>query len=1073
MPAPVTSWITTTFPTAKSLNLALYTCDGTMDNPNGIAFHAYRPILFESYGTARTFGSNASGSLSSMSSVGPASLATTLCFNIFDTAGFFGLTTDAPGGEGFYQFTPTINGTAGDGVTVGGWTLLSHFSPLPTTATQVSVAANLLGISSSTISTTGTRQASSNSLDSCPFFLDLINVGSGSQTWQPALTIRDSASASVTGAVNLTDSSGETPRFYSIWSAVSSSVINSVTFSANGSYQWVAPSGVSQVTASCIAGGGGGGGGNQNLGGESLGGGGAGGGELASSTIPVTSGIGYVAIVGQGGVSGNPGTGGAAGGNSQFAGDVNSVVANGGSGGGSASTTLNGTGGAGGTGSLAPTEFHGGAGASGSTDRFGGGGGSSAGTATNGLTAGGQPGASAVPGGGPGAPGGEVVVTVVQTNHGHGNTTNNFTLSFPSPVQAGNTVIAVAIYQGDGASTDPTATLNDGTILNDRISADLNTLNTSMQLVLYDTYAVLGGETSVTIRGSGHANQAIGLQIYEVSGLGPSPQIDQSSQASQGGSNDIKVYPPTGTTFPVSTQAPEFWMAAAGGQQTSTFDVNPPPTSQGWTVSPQSTPTAGNVFSRHISAYHFSRNPGTMTFSGTFTKKVSVGWLVVGYVPSANTSGSPPNTGPGGGGGGGFGANGSGGNGADGEVTLTWRSISGSNYGTPQVPAPFANWSDSTTIGVTNSVDVNINGNTGIKDVLNFLSNPPIFRIATTAGGTIATSTAATILFSGPGAAGGGTVPTIDNYSGWSGTANTYVIPRDGLYLFHGVVAFGASSSSVRQASIGINGTFYWGPASPATASGGQSSAKTQIFSLQAGDRVQLGCRQNTGSNLSTSITDQTRMLLVWLGKAGTPAGSWTPPDTTFRWASGTPGNQLATLFQLHMANDLGFLCNRPYLLTSQGTAQSLLAQNVFSTVIMDTPQGIIHNDVGDNYSGWTAGTANSYTAQVNGWYLMVGEVFSGSAATTNATVVAGVQPTTSGSVTPVNPVDWYQQLTATTGAQVGGGATVFGVQYLQIGESVSPQIMGRSFGGSYATLTGAHNGGNFNSHFEMVWLSE
>ena len=1074
MPLPVTTWVTETFPTAKSLNLALYTCDGTNGNPNGIAFHAYRPILFDTYGTAVTFQSSSSGVQSIMSSPGPASVATTVASVIYDTAGYFGQTSDAPGGQGFYQFTPAVTGSAGDGITAGGWSIVSHFVPVKPTGTQSVVGADIIAaVPSGSVATTGGRQAPSTVNDSCPFFLDLVNsVGT---TWKPAVNIRDTAGSSTTNVVNLTDSSGETCRFYSIWAAVSSAVVNQVVFNVNGDYQWTAPAGVTSVTANLIAAGGGGGGGNQTGAGVFLGGGGGGGGEYASGAVSVTPGFNYTAIVGAGGVGGLPGVLGTPGGSSQFSGDVASLISFGGSGGGSASTTLNGQGGAGGSASTAPVNFNGGAGSAGDPAGFigavnlaGGGGGSSAGSSSIGNTAFTEIGAVAPVGGGPGGNGGFINITVVQTAHNRG-TGNSYTLDFQDPIQAGNTVIAAVIYQGSGASTDPTVTLSDGTPLTDRIAADLNSLSVSMQLVVYDVYNVSGGQTSVSVRGHGSSsNAAIGLQIYEVAGLGPAPTIDQSSSAAQGGGHTqiTNVYPPSGTTTPTSTEAPEFWFAATGGQQLSSFNINPPGANQKWISLNATEASNGGVFSRILTAYQSVSAVGKMTFSGTITEKVSVGWIVLGYVSSANTSGVVPLNGPGGGGGGGLGTSGNGANGFDGSVTLNWTSVSGSGYGTPSVPAPFSNWSDSTTIGVTGSVDVNINGNTGVRDVANFLSNPPIFRIATIQGGTSASSSVTTINFSG-------TVPSVDNYGGWNSATSTYVVPRSGLYLFHGLVSFGTSSGGSRQAAVSIDGTSYWGPASPATSTGGQASSKTQILSLQTGDSVQLTCRQNSGASLATSSTNPTRMFLTWLCDTGTPAGNWAPPDTTFRWASGTPGNQLASLFQLHMANDLGFLVNRPYLLAFQGTAQSSLPQSTFSPITLDTVAGIIHNDPGDNYSGWTAGTANTYTAPCNGWYLLVGEYFTGATTSSNGSVIAGIQPTTSGGVIPAVSVDWYQQLLATTGAQVGGGATVFGLQYLLAGESITPVINGNAFGGSYATLTGGHNGGNFNSHLSVVWMSE
>src|SRR4029077_3662515 len=120
-----------------------------------------------------------------------------------------------------------------------------------------------------------------------------------------------------------------------------------------------------------------------------------------------------------------------------------------------------------------------------------------------------------------------------------------------------------------------------------------------------------------------------------------------------------------------------------------------------------------------------------------------------------------------------------------------------------------------------------------------------------------------------------------------------------------GLVSFANSSTGIRRAAVTINGTSYWGPPGNPPTSGTANVAKTQVFSLQAGDTVQLACWQNTGGNLSLSSAEQTRMFLAWLCEEGSPAGSWVPPDTTFRWQSGTAGDNLggnlSALLQVHL----------------------------------------------------------------------------------------------------------------------------------------------------------------------------
>ena len=152
MPAPVTNWTADTWPTAKSLVLACYTCDGTADNPNGIAFNTYRPVLFEAYNTVGTVPASAGGTQSVLSTSG----SVTTSWVIYDTAGYFGMSQDQPG-LGYYQFLASVKGSAGDGITPGGWTLLSHFAPIAHGGSQTSISADLTGTLQTPV--TGTRQA--------------------------------------------------------------------------------------------------------------------------------------------------------------------------------------------------------------------------------------------------------------------------------------------------------------------------------------------------------------------------------------------------------------------------------------------------------------------------------------------------------------------------------------------------------------------------------------------------------------------------------------------------------------------------------------------------------------------------------------------------------------------------------------------------------------------------------------------------------------------------------------------------------------------------------------------------
>src|SRR5262245_53547384 len=111
MPIPVPAWTALTPFTAKSADLALYTTDGTGDNPQGIAFAAYKPIFFEAYTrSTASFPGASGGTQSAMSTSG----SITSCTVVTDTAGYFGQTCDLPG-TGYYAFKAAVTGSAGDG----------------------------------------------------------------------------------------------------------------------------------------------------------------------------------------------------------------------------------------------------------------------------------------------------------------------------------------------------------------------------------------------------------------------------------------------------------------------------------------------------------------------------------------------------------------------------------------------------------------------------------------------------------------------------------------------------------------------------------------------------------------------------------------------------------------------------------------------------------------------------------------------------------------------------------------------------------------------------------------------
>lgn len=1045
---------------AKLLNLALYTSNGAGDHPNGIAFQAYRPILFEAKAAALTLLTSPAGTRSVLATSG----TTASSFMVMDSAGYFGQTSDLPG-KGYYQYTPVIAGSSGDGVSPGGWMIVCHFAAIAGQPTQTSVGADIN--ENGTLSRSGTRFPASTSHDSTPFYLDLRNVGTG--TWQPSVFVDDSSSTQTTLLASTTDPSGETSKFYAVWAGVASGGIGTESFTSAGTYNFTAPPGVTSLTVTSTGAGGGGGAGQ-----GPYAGGGGGGGEAAQNTaVAVTPGSNYTAVVGAGGTAGvTPGGNGGAGGASTFAGDSQTVTGNGGSRGAGAGVSGDGSGGAGGTGSAAPTHHNGGTGAGGAHGKYGGGGGSSASPTMAGTAGTGASGGAAPSGGGNGGNGGTDTISVVQIASGSNQGGNRYTVSFAKPVQAGNAVLVAvnAVGTGDpgangrvssvilsdrvgpgGTQAGGVPIIFPGTALTARASAQVDGSPNPCYTYIWDVAGVSGGQTDVTITYGGSDSRRSLAYIYEVAGLGPAITADTSTT----GANRGTFY----TSGHVTTSdAPDFWIAVCGWQgtdPTSIYSAGP-----GWAQQKQisSGDLAGGNNIALRPGYTYRSKADDMVYSGNLSVDTGYAAVAVAYTTSVPTPGNAPFAGPGGGGGGGLGGY-NGGAGADGSVTLTWAGQAGSAYGTPALPAPVSAWTDASEITAAL-----LNGPSGVAGVCNFLNSPPLFSaLATTAVSVPDSTVQALTQF------GGST--DVDNYSGWNHASNTYTVQRDGLYLCHGLAAFTAQSGGSRLAGLKVNGTIYWGPGYPGGPAEHTHCSKTQVFGLHAGDTVQMVCWQNSGSSISLATADATRFFLAWLGELGAPAASWVPPDPGFRWQSGTAGADLPGLFQQYLANDLGFLCSRPYLLAYQSTAQSGLAASAFQTVTLDTAGNIVHGgDVGDNYSGWSAGVANNYTAPVAGWYLMCGEFFT--TAPSSGSVVAGIAPSTSGGYAPSATPDWYQHMTASTTSSAPPGGTVFGLQYMQAGETITPQVNGQSYPAAFGTVAGGVTGGRVNSHLAVIWMS-
>lgn len=396
-----------------------------------------------------------------------------------------------------------------------------------------------------------------------------------------------------------------------------------------------------------------------------------------------------------------------------------------------------------------------------------------------------------------------------------------------------------------------------------------------------------------------------------------------------------------------------------------------------------------------------------------------------------------------------------------------WQSVTTGGSTVPTLPTPQTVW------GLGSSVTSTVlNGNSGIKGPLNFLNMPPALRCSQTTAQTISSSTPAVTKINFAG-----TTVSVDNYAGFSTANSTYTVPINGMYLVHAVASFNdlTSSIGIRGAGLTVNTNHYYGGGYGVITTGGDTGPTvTRVLDLQAGDTVSAFCWQNDSGSVNLSTNNTTRFLVAWMAGTGQSSPTWTPPDTTYRWQAGTPGNQLPALFQQHLANDLNFLIYKPYFTAIQTTAQSGFGTaTAFETMTGWTVGGQVHSTNGDPYSGWSSGN-NYWVAPVNGWYLCILECFATYSNSNVGTLEAGLYVPTSGGSPPPSPgwpPDIYQMIHTTQGSVLQPSATAMGFYYLLEGEYVQPQIGTIN----YTTTTwGTYVGTpGINSQFSVIWVCE
>lgn len=136
----------------------------------------------------------------------------------------------------------------------------------------------------------------------------------------------------------------------------------------------------------------------------------------------------------------------------------------------------------------------------------------------------------------------------------------------------------------------------------------------------------------------------------------------------------------------------------------------------------------------------------------------------------------------------------------------------------------------------------------------NFAATPPQARLHQAVSQTLANNTLVAVTFDSS---------DIDNYSGHNNVTNNtrYSIQYSGTYLLLGGVSTSASTTGFRQLGFRINGTTIYKKLQAAPSPSFETTLQTSVtLPFNVGDYVELTCWQNSGSSLSTVVSDQS----VW-----------------------------------------------------------------------------------------------------------------------------------------------------------------------------------------------------------------
>lgn len=379
--------------------------------------------------------------------------------------------------------------------------------------------------------------------------------------------------------------------------------------------------------------------------------------------------------------------------------------------------------------------------------------------------------------------------------------------------------------------------------------------------------------------------------------------------------------------------------------------------------------------------------------------------------------------------------------------------LTGTTASTASLPV-VKQWTSGSTVASTDL-------QSSINQVMTLLNNPPVMQTANNLPSQTWTANTQT-----PHVYAGN--PSYDTYSSMNTTTGVYTIPVSGLYLITTFIGPDSTNSPAQgwiSSGVRINGgsgaNDYMGPINAAyVATTRLRGGSIRIFSLNAGDTVQHVSRCSWAGT-GASGNDSGNMSIVWLGYNTAPATLPTLPNPTTTYSAGANAATTQAYFT-QLSNDLTFLTQRPYGLSYTTSTASLLNNGGIGPATYACP---VHGDAANGWGGMTPGT---WTAPVDGWYVVTGEYSATmtTPATGNPFLYCGFRVNPSGSA-GTDLWEGHRVTNLTTGNS--GGASAFGVYYLRQGDTC---VFYSAYQSAASGVTYTQANPIWQTHFEAVWLS-